>query len=296
MKHYNRLITWAVIEKEVKKLAEEKKIPLAVHRKRKFLYWTPPDFKLARTTVWDFPSRGGWAVHKGDYRGNWSPYVPRNLILHYTTEGDLVLDPFVGGGTTLIECKLLGRNAIGVDINSQAIHMTKQRLAEFDDWLARNPNGEIASLRTHIEARIGDARNLSFVPDESVHLICAHPPYLDALKYTASVEGDLSHISDLRTFCDEMENVAKEFYRVLRPGGRCAVLIGDTRRERVIVPVGFGVMERFIRQGFALEETIIKTQNRDQSTEFYALSDENALRFRIVHEYLFIMRKMKPMS
>jgi len=47
-------------------------------------YGPPSDYKLEKTTVWSFPDRGKWATHQGNYRGNWSPYIPRNLILKYT--------------------------------------------------------------------------------------------------------------------------------------------------------------------------------------------------------------------
>jgi hypothetical protein len=43
------------------------------------------------TTVWSFPKRGRWATHKGDYRGNWPPQIPRVLIERYSKEGDTVL-------------------------------------------------------------------------------------------------------------------------------------------------------------------------------------------------------------
>lgn len=52
----------------------------------------PANFKLETTTVWSFEDRGKWATHKGDYRGNWPPEVPRNLILRYSEPGDIVLD------------------------------------------------------------------------------------------------------------------------------------------------------------------------------------------------------------
>ena len=76
----------------------------------------PNNFQLEPTTVWSFPDRGSWATHSGKYRGNWSPYVPRNLILRYSKPKDWVLDQFIGSGTTLVEAKLLNRNAVGVDM------------------------------------------------------------------------------------------------------------------------------------------------------------------------------------
>lgn len=60
----------------------------------------PENFNLERSSVWRFPNRGNWATHDGNYRGNWSPYIPRNVILRYSKEGDLILDQFVGSGTT----------------------------------------------------------------------------------------------------------------------------------------------------------------------------------------------------
>jgi len=66
--------------------------------KAKTEIWEPEDFSLETTTVWGFPDRGDWATHSGKYRGNWSPYIPRNVILRYSNENDVVLDQFVGSG------------------------------------------------------------------------------------------------------------------------------------------------------------------------------------------------------
>ncbi len=78
--------------------------------------WEPENFNLETTTIWSFPDRGDWATHSGKYRGNWSPFIPRNVILRYTKDGEIVLDQFVGSRTTLVETKLLNRKGIGVDI------------------------------------------------------------------------------------------------------------------------------------------------------------------------------------
>lgn len=66
--------------------------------------------------------------HKSDWRGNWSPEVARNLILRYSKEGDILLDPMIGGGTTAIEAKILNRNIICSDVNDVALERTKESL------------------------------------------------------------------------------------------------------------------------------------------------------------------------
>ncbi|MEM0142802.1 MAG: DNA methyltransferase, partial [Candidatus Parvarchaeum sp.] len=136
----------------------------------------PRDFSLETTTVWSFPKRGDWATHylNSKYRGNWAPQIPRNLILEYTKEGDIVLDPMVGSGTTLIECKLLGRDAIGVDINEDAIMIAQDRL-----------NFQALELpKSEIKTFVGDARNLSLINDNTIDLVLTHPPYVNIVSYT----------------------------------------------------------------------------------------------------------------
>lgn len=99
--------------------------------KKKITKWEPDDFEMEMTTVWSFPNRGNWATHDAKWRGNWSPYIPRNILLRYSKEKDLVLDQFAGGGTTLVEAKLLNRNIIGVDVNDVALERCKEKI-DFD--------------------------------------------------------------------------------------------------------------------------------------------------------------------
>ena len=47
--------------------------------KKKITKWEPDDFELEMTTHWSFPKRGDWATHDAKWRGNWSPYIPRNI-------------------------------------------------------------------------------------------------------------------------------------------------------------------------------------------------------------------------
>jgi DNA modification methylase len=286
------LFTWTVIEKELRKMEEEGEADLRIWDKAEIAEWEPKDFELERTTVWDFPERGSWAVHQSDYRGNWPPQLARNLILRYTKEGEVVVDLFVGGGTTLIEAWLTGRKSLGIDIGPFAGKMTRARL---DEMVAKSTGSNKFGLDLSLAPTVckADSRQCSKVMSDlgwqpgSVTLVCAHPPYLDALRYTHSVKGDLSRIKSVDEFCSAMRTIACEVRPWLKPGGILAVLIGDVRKQSRIVPLGFKLLQGFLSIGYELEEIVIKTQNRDRSTHLW-IGDKN-LPFLIAHEYLLIL-------
>ena len=197
---------------------------------KKIKKWEPEDFELEMTTHWSFPKRGDWATHDAKWRGNWSPYIPRNLLLRYSQEGDLILDQFAGGGTTLVEAKLLNRDIIGVDINDIALERCKEKI-DFDYKAAKG----------RVELHKGDARNLDFISNDSIDFICTHPPYADIIKYSEGIKGDLSQLK-VPDFLEEMKLVASESYRVLQKGKFCAILMGDTRQKGHMIPMSFDVM------------------------------------------------------
>ena len=244
----------------------------------KITKWAPDDFELETNTVWSFPDRGKWATHDAKYRGNWSPYIPRNLILRYSQEGDLVLDQFVGGGTTLVEAKLLNRNIIGIDINPDALERCKEK-CDFE----RENSGTV-----HIKQ--GDARNLDFLPNESVDFICTHPPYANIIQYSEDIENDLSHLK-VPEFLEEMKKVTAESYRVLKPGKFCAILMGDTRQKGHMIPMSFDVMKIFQDAGFRLKELIIKEQHNCKATGYWKTNSIKYNFLLIAHEYLFVFHK-----
>lgn len=244
----------------------------------KKIQWEPENFEMEMNTVWDFPDRGRWATHDAKYRGNWSPYIPRNLLLRYSKPGDWVLDQFAGGGTTLVEAKLLGRNCVGVDVNPAALERCQEK-CDFP-W---EKAGKIV-------IRQGDARELSFLPDASIDFVCTHPPYADIIRYSEDIAEDLSHCSH-DNFLKEMEKVAAESYRVLKKGKFCAILMGDTRKKGCMIPLSFEVMQVFIHAGFTLKELIIKTQHNCKATGFWKTNSIKYNFLLIAHEHLFVFRK-----
>ncbi len=244
----------------------------------KTMKWEPENFTLETTTIWSFPERGNWATHDAKYRGNWSPYIPRNLLLRYSKENDLVLDQFAGGGTTLVEAKLLGRNILGVDINPNAIDRCKTK-ASFD-----YPNGG------QVYIKLGDARNLNFIPDDSVDFICTHPPYANIIRYSEDIFGDLSNMPE-DVFLNEMKSVADESFRVLKSGNFCALLMGDMRRRGYVIPLCFCVMQIFQSVGFQIKEIIIKEQHNCSSTALWKTNSIKNNFLLLAHEYLLVFKK-----
>lgn len=238
------------------------------------------NFFPEKTTVWDFPIRGNWLTHKSDYRGNFAPQIPRNVMINYSTEGELILDPMVGSGTTLIEARSLNRNAIGFDINEYAVNITKERLR----FNVKNNSKQIVS--------VGDVRSLTTLENNSVDLIVTHPPYWNLVEYSGKINtADLSSINKLDTFFSELDKGISELFRVLKENHFCAILMGDTRKGQHFIPLSQMLLIRCLKHGFVLKEDIIKTQHNTRNTPRWINSAKNYRFYLIMHEHLFIFRK-----
>ena len=98
----------------------------ALESKRNHSGITNEDFVNWTRSIWEFPTESAARV------GHPSPFpeeLPRRLILLYTNEGDLVLDPFMGSGTTAVATKKLGRHYTGYDISEEYCEIAKRRIA-----------------------------------------------------------------------------------------------------------------------------------------------------------------------
>lgn len=241
-------------------------------------YYAPPNDDLQITTVWDFPDRGSWATHNGSYRGNWSPYIPRNIIKRYSKPGDVVLDAFMGSGTTLVEAKLLNRHAMGIDINPEAVALARRNLD-----FKYNTN-----VKLYTSCR--SSADLSVIRDESIDLVCTHPPYANIIKYSRDIRGDIS-LCDIEEFMFNLKNISKELYRVLKPNKYCVFMMGDIRRSGNVIPLGFMTMQLFEEIGFKLRDIAIKKQHNCRNTEHWI---DRSIKYNFLllsHEYLFVMKK-----
>ena len=127
---------------------------------------------------WTSKQRAAHSLHEISYRACFKPQLPRFFISRLTDPGDVVFDPFMGRGTTLLEAALLGRGALGNDVNPLSRMLVEPRLAP--------------PLAPEVESRL---RSLSLdgVQDEAA----AHPDGFDTFFHART----LTEICRLRAYC-----------------------------------------------------------------------------------------------
>lgn len=141
----------------------------------------------------------------------------------------------------------------------------------------------------HFKLIKGDTfRVLKKIEDKTVNKIFADPPYANIIKYSKNIKEDISRL-ELNEFLDQMKLFSKECFRILKKDKYCAVLIGDIRKNKNVIPLGFYIMNIFIETGFTLKETIIKEQHNCKRTGYWS-QNQNRHFYLLAHEYVFIFK------
>lgn len=144
-----------------------------------------------------------------------------------------------------------------VDLESLGNHQTALPKIAKDPKLLAKIAEYVSRLPTSHALHQGDARDLSFIPDQSVHLIVTSPPYW-TLKQYRDGDGQMGHIDDYGEFIQELNRVWSHCLRVLVPGGRLICVVGDvclSRRrndgEHTVVPLHASIQVECRQIGFS---------------------------------------------
>ncbi|MBN1221143.1 MAG: DNA methylase [Anaerolineae bacterium] len=243
-------------------------------------------------SLWLFPNRASGEGHQLDYHGNYIPQIATQILTRYTKKDEIVLDLFLGAGTTAIEAVRLERRCIGVELKSDLLEYVRRKISpDLLDSRIHLIQGDSTASETM--RRI--AHTLRSMQAEAAHLLILHPPYDDIIKFS-NHPADLSNAASTNAFLDSFEMVAQNGYNLLAPGRFAALVIGDKYDNGELVPLGFWCMERMNRAGFKTKAIIVKNIEGNEKGKG---KTANLWRYRALaggyyifkHEYIIVFFK-----
>ena len=253
-------------------------------------HWKELDLNV--DSLWIMGPRAKGGKHSNMYHGNFAPQIPNEMIRRYTEENGIVLDMFMGSGTTLYECESLNRNFIGFDINQDVIDFVNQKMDGLSPITYRIHNCNILDSESVSSSLAADLKELNA---KKLDLVMSHPPYWDIIKFTDK-PYDLSNIESLDDFLDAFELSVKNVWPFIKKNGYFVLVAGDIYRDSAVIPLAFLMMER-VRKGFKswLKGIVIKDMVGNRAKigietiwRYRALKNGN---FLFKHEYIFVFRK-----
>ncbi|MEA3272970.1 MAG: DNA methyltransferase [Patescibacteria group bacterium] len=218
---------------------------------------------IESTTLWDFPRQNYSDKPHGNnkFNGVTPAFVIWNLLQRYTKEGDLIVDPMAGSGTTIDVANELNRKVIGYDISAIRPDVIKN-----------------------------DSRKIP-LQDNSVDFVFIDSPYSDNIKYSDD-EKCIGKISceDVK-FYNELEKTASEIVRILKPNKVMGWVIADQWIKRKFTPTGFLMWQRLEKYFEPMDIVCLTRHNQTSNTGIW---HNRARQFNFYlrgFKYLFIMRK-----
>jgi len=229
---------------------------------------TPKEWVQSQVGVWEFSYEKRDIRDKSIHPAVFPIALPTKCIKLFTHQGELVIDPFAGIGTTLLAAQDLNRNAVGFDLKKEYIDTAKSRLAQ----------GNLLNTTQQIPI-IDDARNIpQYLQENTVALAVTSPPYsrfLDKPRLNKSMRGDLrnnKHYLTVQQYSQDPNDIGTlepisfskalgKIYRgilpLLRPKAHCVIDINDLWWENKRIPTHVYVVEALTKVGYELRNILI---------------------------------------
>lgn len=224
--------------------------------------------------------------------------VERLISIYTKNPGEVILDPFMGIGSTLKAAHNLGKKGIGFDLNKDYCKISKSRITKHEE--DENYNKKIKRFEPEVYCE--DSRKLlKHIKPNSVDLVVTSPPYWDILNMKRSADmkdvrnysnskKDLGNINDYEAFLQDLKAVYQEVYKVLKPNKRCCCVVMDIRKKDKFYPLHED-QTRIMREiGFELEEYVIWDRQKEYNN-MKTLGYPWVFRFNKVHEFICIYWK-----
>jgi DNA modification methylase len=227
----------------------------------------PKEWLKCQLGVWQFTYGGRDIRDKSVHPATFPISLARRVIELFTHKGELVLDPFVGSGTTLVAGQDIGRNSVGFDLQKKYIKLAESRLKE---------NSQLFSDAKQI-AVCEDALNISqYLPQESVSLIFTSPPYANLLnrhrknksrrhrnnEQLGKIEQYSQDPRDLGTmsldeYTVKMGDIFERLLPLMQSKAHCVINVPDMWWENHRITIHVSLIEELRRRGYELRNVII---------------------------------------
>lgn len=220
--------------------------------------------------------------------------LAERVIDIFTCENDVVLDPFMGIGSTILAAYNRGRKGIGFELSREFVNIAFNRINSVKELL----------IQKKIEPEIfqEDSRSLdNRLGAESVNLCLTSPPYWDILNMRRSADGkkiknysnsnvDLGNIEDYEIFLNELKQIFQKVFYSLVIGGHCIVVVMDIRKKDKFYPFHSDVAIFMQKIGFTFEDIVIWDRQHEYNN-MRPLGYPYVFRVNKVHEYILIFKK-----
>lgn len=226
---------------------------------------TAKEWIKSQLGVWQFSYNSRDVRDKKLHPATFPVSLASRVIELFTHRGELVLDPFVGSGTTLVAARELGRNAAGFDLSPSYIELASTRIDMSLDGTSRQA------------AIVDDARNIhNYFDSDTVALIFTSPPYANLLNRPRlnksrrarkndqylKVEQYSQDTRDLGTlplddYAEEMRKIFAALLPLLRPGAHCVVNVPDMWWENKRITIHLSIIDALRKAGYEFRNTII---------------------------------------
>jgi 16S rRNA G966 N2-methylase RsmD len=240
-------------------------------------------------SLWVLERRDNSGAHVAEYWGNFIPQIPHQMMVRYTKKGDWVLDTFAGSGTTLIECRRLGRNGIGIELNPKVAQRARELVEQEQNKGNVTTDIAVGDNRT-IDIKSVLARHVI----DRVQLLIMHPPYHDIIKFSEDA-NDLSNAKTTQDFLSMFGQSVENATPYLEKGRYFALVIGDKYSKGEWIPLGFFCMNEVLKRGYSLKAIIVKnfeeTRGKRNQQELWRYRALVGGFYIFKHEYVFVFKK-----
>jgi len=228
---------------------------------------SPKEWLKSQLGVWQFFYESRDIRDKKLHPATFPISLSKKIIELFTHEGELVLDPFVGSGTTLVAAADLNRNAVGFDLQESYIKLCERRLTE--QKVLFNNSRQVAIK--------DDARNIyKYIEPDSVSLIWTSPPYANLLNRPRKNKsrrfrnneqyGKIEQYSQdpkdlgilpLEEYTKAMGDIFESLLPLLRPKHHCVINVSDMWWDNKRITIHISIVEELRKRGYELRNTII---------------------------------------